>query len=91
MASRKIVFDGVTYIRSRDAARLVNLAPDYISRLARAGLIAGRIEQNLWFISLASLRQFLVEQERQKELWRARLAEMRREEQRRAGHPSAVA
>jgi hypothetical protein len=42
-------------------------------------------------VNVASLKEFLVDQERQKELWRAHLAQMRREEQRRAGHPSAVA
>jgi hypothetical protein len=29
--SRKLVIDGTTYIRSRDAARIVQLAPDYVS------------------------------------------------------------
>jgi len=47
MSSRKVVIDGVTYVRSRDAARSVNLALDYISCLARAGVIAGRRVQGL--------------------------------------------
>lgn len=29
MSSRKVVINGVTYIRSRDAARIANYAPDY--------------------------------------------------------------
>ena len=33
MSSRKVVLNGVTYVRSRDAARVVSLAPDYVSRL----------------------------------------------------------
>jgi hypothetical protein len=62
-----------------------------VSRLARAGLVAGHRVDGLWYVNVDSLKQFLVDQERQKELWRAQLAQMRREEQRRAGHPSAVA
>jgi hypothetical protein len=46
--------------------------------------------QGIWFVDLDSVRAFIVEQERQKELWRARLAAIRREEQRAAGHPSAL-
>ena len=90
MSTRSIVIGGVTYIRSRDAARVVNLAFDYVSRLARAELIDGRRVENIWFINVASLQQFLSEQERHKQAWRARLAQMRREEQRLAGHPSAA-
>jgi hypothetical protein len=91
MTSREVVIEGVTYIRSRDAARLVQLAADYVSRLARCNLIDGRQVCGLWFVNPHSLSQFLVDQERQKELWRAQLAEQRRGEQRRAGHPSAIA
>jgi hypothetical protein len=52
MSHRKIVIDGVTYVRSRDAARVVNLAPDYVSRLARAQLIDGKLVEGLWFMRL---------------------------------------
>jgi hypothetical protein len=91
MSSRKVVINGVTYIRSRDAARIVSLAADYISRLARGQIVDGKRVERLWFVNVDSLKQFLADQERQKELWRAQLAQMRREEQRRAGHPSAIA
>jgi hypothetical protein len=90
MSSRKVVIDGVPYVRSRDAARIVLLVPDYISRLARAGLITGQLINNLWFVNLDSLRAFMAEQERQKKALYARLAHMRRGEQRAAGHPSAL-
>ena len=90
MSQRKIVIDGTAYIRSRDAARIVQLAPDYISRLARAELVMGKLADGLWFVNVASLKQFIIEQERQKEIWRAELARLRREEQRIAGHPSAA-
>jgi hypothetical protein len=91
MSSRKVIIDGMTYVRSRDAARTVSLAPDYVSRLARAGVVVGKLIQGLWFVNLNSLRAFTVEQDRQKELWRAHLAKLRRQEQRAAGHPSAFA
>ena len=89
MSSRKVLINGVTYIRSRDAARVVNLALDYVSRLARHGAISGQRVSGIWFVDLSSLQKFMAEQERQKELLRARFAQMRREEQRLAGHPSA--
>jgi len=90
MSRQKILINNVTYIRSRDAARIVHLAPDYVSRLARAELIAGHQVDGLWFVNLASLKEF-TNQERQKEAWRAQLAQLRREEQRLAGHPFAFA
>ena len=90
MSSRKVVLNGVTYIRSRDAERQVHLALDYISRLAREGSIAGSRVSGIWFVNLASLKDFIANQERQKEIWRARLADMRREEQRLAGQRSTI-
>ena len=74
MSAKEIVVSGATYVRSREAARVVHLAPDYISRLARARMIDGRLVESLWFVSLDSLRAFNAEQHRQKELWRARLS-----------------
>jgi hypothetical protein len=71
--------------------RIVGLAPDYISRLARAGLIDGRLNENLWVVDLASLKAFIIDQERQKEIRRVQLARQRRKEQILAGHPSALA
>jgi hypothetical protein len=89
MSDRKISVAGVEYLRSRDAARLVQLAPDYVSRLARENLIDGRQVDGLWFVNTASLKSFIRTQDRQKEIWRAELARIRREEQLAAGHPSA--
>ena len=91
MSQRSLTINGVEFVRSRDAARIVHLAPDYVSRLARGGLIEGRQVEGLWFVNLASVRTFLTEQERQKEAWRVELARKRREEQILAGHPSALA
>jgi len=42
MSERKILIDGVEFVCARDAARRVGLVPDYISRLARSGLVEGR-------------------------------------------------
>lgn len=90
MSSRRLLIDGVEFVRSRDAARIVHFAPDYVSRLARENLIAGRQVAGLWFVSLASLKDFTANQERQKEIWRQELSRQRREEQLAAGHPSAL-
>jgi hypothetical protein len=91
MSERKILIDGVELVRARDAARRVGLVHDYVTRLARGGLVAGELVQGLWFLSLASLQLFMIDQERQKEIWRASLARQRREEQIGAGHPSTLA
>jgi len=66
--SSKVVINGVTYIRSRDAARAVNLALDYVSRLARHGVISGKRVSGIWFVDPKSLQKFIVEQERQKKI-----------------------
>ena len=91
MSERKILIDGAEFVRARDAARRVGLVPDYVTRLARGELVAGKLVRGLWFVSLASLRSFMIDQERQKEIWRTELARIRREEQRLAGHPSTLA
>ena len=91
MSERKILINGAEFVRARDAARRVCLVPDYVTRLALGELVAGKLVRGLWFVSLASLKQFISDQERQKEIWRAALARQRREEQRLAGHPSTLA
>lgn len=90
MSSNEITIGGTPYVRSRDAARAAHLSSDYASRLAKRGAIDGKLIVGHWFINEPSLADFLAVQEREKELWRARLSELRREEQRRFGHPSAV-
>jgi hypothetical protein len=89
MSDRKVIVAGVEYLRSRDAARIVCLAADYVSRLARENLIEGRQVEGLWFVSLGSLKAFIIEQERLKAIRCIELARQRREEQIAAGHPSA--
>jgi hypothetical protein len=80
MSSHKVVIDDVTLVRSRDAARECGVSFDYVSRLAPAGLVAGQLHNGLWFVDCASLKEFLAEQDRQKQIWRARQAELRRED-----------
>jgi hypothetical protein len=77
MSSRQIGIAGITYVRSRDAARVVGFTPDYVSKMAREGRIDGYFIDKRWFVDLASLNKFIVDQKRQKDLWRARLAEIR--------------
>ena len=91
MHTRTIVVEGVAYVRSRDAARAAGISPDYASRLARSGQVAGQQSSGHWFVDIDSLKNFLAEQDRRKATWRALLSDLRRDEQRRAGHPSAVA
>jgi hypothetical protein len=44
----------------------------------------------MWYVDPNSLDAFIAEQERQKQIWRDRMAQQRREEQRLAGHPGAL-
>ena len=60
MSERSISIGGVEYVRSRDAARIVQLAADYVSRLARENLIDGRQVDGLWFVNVASLKAFIL-------------------------------
>ena len=89
MSTRKLVIDGTTFIRSRDAARIVNLAPAYNAPDTRSPIV-GRLIEKLWFVNVTSLKAFIADQERQREIWHAQLARKRREEQILAGHPSAL-
>lgn len=50
MSSRNVFITGVTLVRSRDAARIVKFTSNYISRLARADIIDGRLIDGSWFV-----------------------------------------
>jgi hypothetical protein len=52
MSSQDITRGSVAYVRSRDAARIIGFAPDYVSSLARAGAITGRLVDNVWFVNV---------------------------------------
>ena len=90
MTSRATTHSGIAYVRSRDAARAAHLSPDHVSRLARKGLIDGKLIDGVWHVSAQSLAEYLIAEAQKKDAWRAHLRALRLEEQRRAGHPSAV-
>jgi hypothetical protein len=55
-----LVFDNLTYISMADAVAGSNLSSAYLSRLARAGRLRGRMVAHMWFIEMHSLQQFLI-------------------------------
>ena len=59
MSSDRIFLEGLVYARSRDAAKAFGLSTDYVSRLARAGAIDGRLLANQWFVSIESLQAYV--------------------------------
>jgi hypothetical protein len=66
MSLRKVLVGGKTFITSRDAAFSVGLSATLISNLARAGLIAAHLVKGQWFVDPDSLKEFIVQQEREK-------------------------
>lgn len=77
----EITIDGMPFIAARNAAALVGMSPDYLTRWCREGLIkARRLSGGIWFVNLQSLQQHLAEREAQKAQWRAQLAQRLREE-----------
>lgn len=55
----KIEIDGTIYYTSTHAAKGCEYTRDYISRLAREGMIDGRKIGNAWFISRESLHEYI--------------------------------
>jgi hypothetical protein len=56
----EITIDGMPYIAARNAAALVGMSPDYLTRWCREGLVeARRITSGIWFVNLPSLKQHL--------------------------------
>ena len=77
----EITIDGTRFVAARQAAALVGMSPDYLTRWCREGLVkARRITSGIWFVNLQSLQQHLAEREARKAEWRAQLAERLREE-----------
>jgi hypothetical protein len=52
MPSRNVLINGVTYVKSGEAARVMDLAPDYVSHLARHGATVGERVGGIWIIDL---------------------------------------
>ncbi|MBI5469691.1 hypothetical protein HY968_00005, partial [Candidatus Kaiserbacteria bacterium] len=58
--SDEIFFDGRKYISASDAALLADLSHDYVARLAREGVIAGRRVGKNWYVDRSSLNDFVL-------------------------------
>ena len=81
----EITIEGIRFVTAKQAAALVGMSPDYLTRWCREGLIqARRLAGGIWFVNLQSLQQHLAEREARKAEWRAQLAERLREERARA-------
>ena len=78
--SEEIFFDGVQYTPAASAARTVARTRDYIAHICKEGKVRGRRVGKNWYVDIAQLRRFLVEQEsllvqRREELSRRRAEE----------------
>lgn len=77
----EITIDGMPFIAARNAAAIVGISPDYLTRWCREGLItARRISSGTWFVNLQSVQQHLAEREARKALWRAQLSQRLKQE-----------
>ncbi len=56
--SKKIFLNGTQYIGSKDAGKSVGYSYDYVSRLARQGVVKAEKVGNSWFVDPASLEGF---------------------------------
>jgi hypothetical protein len=73
-----IVIDGTRYVAAGMLATESGYSRDYIARLARQHRIAGRQLGKLWYIAEESFWMFVIEQEKERELRRARMAALSR-------------
>ncbi|HUO50613.1 MAG TPA: helix-turn-helix domain-containing protein, partial [Candidatus Paceibacterota bacterium] len=78
--SEEIFFSGVKYISASEAAEICNLTRDYVARLAREGKIESKRLGRNWYVSEASLKDFLIGLEYNNILRRQELARDRKEE-----------
>lgn len=74
---------GERFLAAKEAAKFVSYTPDYISRLAREGKVVAEQHGRQWFVSLDSLKHFMLEQQaeqrsRQESLRAKRLQEYAR-------------
>lgn len=71
-----------TPLSSRDVARLLKCAPDYVSRLCRDGKLRGWQRDGLWVVDPSSIAEFQSARARAKEARKHELADLRRTENR---------
>lgn len=77
----EITIEGTRFVAAKQAAALVGMSPDYLTRWCREGLIkARRLAGGIWFVNLQSLKQLLAEREARKAEWRSQHAQRLREE-----------
>ena len=84
----ELTIDAERYLHIQAAARIVELATSGLSRLCREGVVRGFKIGGVWHVQEASLNAFLRDRVERKEEIRRNLAELRRNEQRLARHPS---
>ena len=77
----EITIEGTRFVAAKQAATIVGIFPDYLTRWCREGLIkARRLAGGIWFVNLPSLKQHLAERNARKAEWRAQLSQRLREE-----------
>jgi excisionase family DNA binding protein len=86
----EITIDGDRYFHVKEAAQRARVVRDYMSRLCHNGTLRALRIGNVWHVQVASLNALLRDRVERKQELRKKLAELRREEQRLAGHPSAL-
>ena len=73
-----IHIDGARYVAAGVLAAESGYCRDYIARLARQHRIAGRQLGKIWYIAEEPFWMFVIEQEKERELRRARMAALSR-------------
>jgi hypothetical protein len=73
-----IVIDGARYVAAGVLAAESGYCRDYIARLARQHRIAGRQLGKIWYIAEEPFWVFVIEQEKERELRRARMSALSR-------------
>ena len=79
-ALTEFIQDGIRYVPTKVVAKSVGLAPDYLSRFCREGLVAGVFHKGAWYVEEQSLNRFLADQERQREEYNRKLSDEAKQE-----------
>jgi len=62
MTTFELIQDGIRYVPSKVAAKIVDLSPDYISRMCREGQVVGVWHKGAWYVEEKSLAATLAAQ-----------------------------
>jgi predicted site-specific integrase-resolvase len=77
----EITIEGTRFVAAKQAASLVGMSPDYLTRWCREGLVkARRLAGGIWFVNLQSLQQHLADRSSRKAQRYAQLSQRLREE-----------